>query len=59
VLEQKFPSGDIYPLKERKGETELLNTLEEDLCKECTKPTLRQSVERKPSEGYSKRKECM
>jgi hypothetical protein len=26
-------------------ETELLNTLEEDLRKECTRPTLRQSVE--------------
>jgi hypothetical protein len=26
--------------------TELLNTLEEDLCKEYTKPTLGQSVER-------------
>jgi hypothetical protein len=58
VLEQKFPRGEIYPLKEQKEETELLNTLEEDLCKVCTKPTLRQSVERQPFEGYSKIKEC-
>jgi hypothetical protein len=31
----------------------LLNTLEEDLCKECTRPTLRRSVERQPIEGQS------
>jgi hypothetical protein len=32
---------------------------EEDLCKECTRPTLRQSVESlKSSEGSVERKEC-
>jgi hypothetical protein len=32
---------------------------EEDLCKECTKPTIRQSVEiLKLSKGSSKSKEC-
>jgi hypothetical protein len=58
VLEKKFPRGYKYPFKERKGEIELLNTLEEDLCKECTRPTLEQNVERQPSEGWSKCKEC-
>jgi hypothetical protein len=35
--------GEEY---QRKIFTELLNTQEEDLCKECTRPTLRQNVER-------------
>jgi hypothetical protein len=63
VLEQKFPRGHLYLFEGHKGqrplrseqlklkETELLNTLEEDLCKECTRPTLRRSVERQPVEG--------
>jgi hypothetical protein len=38
--------------------TEFLNTLDEDLCKECTRKTLGGSVERLPSEGQSERKEC-
>jgi hypothetical protein len=35
--------GEEY---QRKIFIELLNTQEEDLCKECTRPTLRQNVER-------------
>jgi hypothetical protein len=57
VLEWKLPRGHLHLFEGQKGqrplrssqlklkETELLNTLEEDLCKECTRPTLRQSVE--------------
>jgi hypothetical protein len=33
---------------EAQGETNFLNTLEEDLCKECTRKTLIRSVERQP-----------
>jgi hypothetical protein len=33
---------------QREKGVELLNTLEEDLCKECTRPTLRRSIERHP-----------
>jgi hypothetical protein len=63
VLEQKFPRGNLHLFEGHKGqrplrfeqlnlmETESLNTLEEDLCKECTRPTLRRSVERHPFEG--------
>jgi hypothetical protein len=65
VLEQKLPRGHLYLFEGQKGqrplrseqlklkETKLLNTLEEDLCKECTRPTLRRSVERQPVEGRS------
>jgi hypothetical protein len=51
-------SSEKREVSEEKTLTELLNTLEEDLCKECTRLTLRQSVERQPVEGQSKHKEC-
>jgi hypothetical protein len=44
-------SSEIREVSEEKTLTKLLNTLEEDLCKECTRPTLRRSVERQPVKG--------
>jgi len=43
---------------QEKTHTKLLNTLDEDLCKECTRKTLGGSVERLSSECQSERKEC-
>jgi hypothetical protein len=70
VLEKKLSRGHLDLFEGQKGqrplgfeqlklkETKLMNTLEEYLCKECTRPTLRRSVERQPVEGQSKHKEC-
>jgi hypothetical protein len=44
VLEKEVARRALISLQGEKG-TELLNTLEEDLCKECTRPTFKRSVE--------------
>jgi hypothetical protein len=39
-LSRSFQEGTYIPSRSERVDTELLNTLEEDLCKECTRPTL-------------------
>jgi hypothetical protein len=56
--EEDVPRGNTRINIDSRRSSELLNTQEEGMCKDCTKPTLRQNVERSCLKAQSMQGMC-